>query len=141
MPSIIDSHDMGLRTVYSPDARKKTPIQRRADASSGLEEKKKSFATWNISRISAVTLSIDENILRLLKSSSYDNRTSLLRLPNICFHLIRLGSSKEISSTSHKLSAYIKASSTNSSGFASNTVDIEFRLALKTAEIRSKVAW
>ncbi|GFV04506.1 hypothetical protein TNCV_3322031 [Trichonephila clavipes] len=28
MPSIIDSHDMGLRTVYSPDARKKTPIQR-----------------------------------------------------------------------------------------------------------------
>ncbi|GFT39174.1 integrase catalytic domain-containing protein [Trichonephila clavipes] len=27
MPSIIDSHDMGLRTVYSPDARKKTPIQ------------------------------------------------------------------------------------------------------------------
>ncbi|GFU77827.1 hypothetical protein TNCV_1138351 [Trichonephila clavipes] len=28
MPSIIDSHDMGLRTVYSPDAQKKTPIQR-----------------------------------------------------------------------------------------------------------------
>ncbi|GFX83891.1 hypothetical protein TNCV_4885091 [Trichonephila clavipes] len=28
MPSIIDSHDMGLRTAYSPDARKKTPIQR-----------------------------------------------------------------------------------------------------------------
>ncbi|GFU35492.1 uncharacterized protein TNCV_564031 [Trichonephila clavipes] len=27
MPSIIDSHDMGLRTVYSPDAQKKTPIQ------------------------------------------------------------------------------------------------------------------
>ncbi|GFS81974.1 hypothetical protein TNCV_1790501 [Trichonephila clavipes] len=27
-PSIIDSHDMGLRTVYSPDAQKKTPIQR-----------------------------------------------------------------------------------------------------------------
>ncbi|GFU18766.1 uncharacterized protein TNCV_1085151 [Trichonephila clavipes] len=26
-PSIIDSHDMGLRTVYSPDAQKKTPIQ------------------------------------------------------------------------------------------------------------------
>ncbi|GFV34477.1 hypothetical protein TNCV_466911 [Trichonephila clavipes] len=25
-PSIIDSHDMGLRTVYSPDAPKKTPI-------------------------------------------------------------------------------------------------------------------
>ncbi|GFV50458.1 hypothetical protein TNCV_1861391 [Trichonephila clavipes] len=25
MPSIIDSHDMGLRTVYSPDAQKKTP--------------------------------------------------------------------------------------------------------------------
>ncbi|GFT71777.1 probable RNA-directed DNA polymerase from transposon X-element [Trichonephila clavipes] len=30
MPSIIDSHDMGLRTVYSPDAQKKTPIQSRA---------------------------------------------------------------------------------------------------------------
>ncbi|GFV37325.1 hypothetical protein TNCV_3925141 [Trichonephila clavipes] len=28
MPSIIGSHDMGLRTVYSPDAQKKTPIQR-----------------------------------------------------------------------------------------------------------------
>ncbi|GFU40841.1 hypothetical protein TNCV_2466501 [Trichonephila clavipes] len=28
MPSIIDSHDMRLRTVYIPDARKKTPIQR-----------------------------------------------------------------------------------------------------------------
>ncbi|GFW09273.1 hypothetical protein TNCV_4276021 [Trichonephila clavipes] len=28
MPSIIDSHDMGLRTVYSPDAQKKTPIKR-----------------------------------------------------------------------------------------------------------------
>ncbi|GFY06237.1 hypothetical protein TNCV_2680311 [Trichonephila clavipes] len=28
MPNIIDSHDMGLRTVYSPDAQKKTPIQR-----------------------------------------------------------------------------------------------------------------
>ncbi|GFY33789.1 hypothetical protein TNCV_4595011 [Trichonephila clavipes] len=28
MPSIIDSHDMGLRTVYSPDARNSTPIQR-----------------------------------------------------------------------------------------------------------------
>ncbi|GFV82439.1 hypothetical protein TNCV_3982311 [Trichonephila clavipes] len=28
MPSIIDSHDIGLRTVYSPDAQKKTPIQR-----------------------------------------------------------------------------------------------------------------
>ncbi|GFU79601.1 hypothetical protein TNCV_1890931 [Trichonephila clavipes] len=28
MPSIIDSHDMGLRTVYSPDAQKKTPITR-----------------------------------------------------------------------------------------------------------------
>ncbi|GFX62222.1 hypothetical protein TNCV_3305961 [Trichonephila clavipes] len=28
MPSIIDSHDMGLRTVYSPDAQKKTPVQR-----------------------------------------------------------------------------------------------------------------
>ncbi|GFX93368.1 hypothetical protein TNCV_151741 [Trichonephila clavipes] len=28
MPSIIDSHDMGLRTVYSPDAQKKTSIQR-----------------------------------------------------------------------------------------------------------------
>ncbi|GFV45530.1 uncharacterized protein TNCV_4855521 [Trichonephila clavipes] len=28
MPSIIDSHDMGLRAVYSPDAQKKTPIQR-----------------------------------------------------------------------------------------------------------------
>ncbi|GFX91149.1 hypothetical protein TNCV_1245641 [Trichonephila clavipes] len=28
MPSIIDSYDMGLRTVYSPDAQKKTPIQR-----------------------------------------------------------------------------------------------------------------
>ncbi|GFT34982.1 hypothetical protein TNCV_786931 [Trichonephila clavipes] len=28
MPSIIDSHDMGLRTVYSTDAQKKTPIQR-----------------------------------------------------------------------------------------------------------------
>ncbi|GFW85933.1 hypothetical protein TNCV_1967421 [Trichonephila clavipes] len=28
MPSIIDSHDMGLRTVYSPDTQKKTPIQR-----------------------------------------------------------------------------------------------------------------
>ncbi|GFV03870.1 uncharacterized protein TNCV_3173041 [Trichonephila clavipes] len=28
MPSIIDSHDMGLRTVYSPDAQKKTHIQR-----------------------------------------------------------------------------------------------------------------
>ncbi|GFX07575.1 hypothetical protein TNCV_1306581 [Trichonephila clavipes] len=28
MPSIIDSHDMGLRTAYSPDAQKKTPIQR-----------------------------------------------------------------------------------------------------------------
>ncbi|GFW60499.1 hypothetical protein TNCV_568471 [Trichonephila clavipes] len=27
-PSIIDSHDMGLRNVYSPDAQKKTPIQR-----------------------------------------------------------------------------------------------------------------
>ncbi|GFV46038.1 hypothetical protein TNCV_3019701 [Trichonephila clavipes] len=27
MPSIIDSHDMGLRTVYSPNAQKKTPIQ------------------------------------------------------------------------------------------------------------------
>ncbi|GFX47924.1 uncharacterized protein TNCV_4793031 [Trichonephila clavipes] len=27
MPSSIDSHDMGLRTVYSPDAQKKTPIQ------------------------------------------------------------------------------------------------------------------
>ncbi|GFU86323.1 hypothetical protein TNCV_369791 [Trichonephila clavipes] len=27
MSSIIDSHDMGLRTVYSPDAQKKTPIQ------------------------------------------------------------------------------------------------------------------
>ncbi|GFW82736.1 hypothetical protein TNCV_3493061 [Trichonephila clavipes] len=27
MPSIIDSHDMGLRTVYSLDAQKKTPIQ------------------------------------------------------------------------------------------------------------------
>ncbi|GFV69754.1 uncharacterized protein TNCV_1349071 [Trichonephila clavipes] len=27
MPSIIDSHDMGWRTVYSPDAQKKTPIQ------------------------------------------------------------------------------------------------------------------
>ncbi|GFT69039.1 hypothetical protein TNCV_2175001 [Trichonephila clavipes] len=27
MLCIIDSHDMGLRTVYSPDARKKTPIQ------------------------------------------------------------------------------------------------------------------
>ncbi|GFU49785.1 hypothetical protein TNCV_2930541 [Trichonephila clavipes] len=27
MPSIIDSHDMGLRTVYNPDAQKKTPIQ------------------------------------------------------------------------------------------------------------------
>ncbi|GFW46131.1 hypothetical protein TNCV_4210101 [Trichonephila clavipes] len=27
-PSIIDSHDLGLRTVYSPDAQKKTPIQR-----------------------------------------------------------------------------------------------------------------
>ncbi|GFY28391.1 transposable element Tcb2 transposase [Trichonephila clavipes] len=26
-PSITDSHDMGLRTVYSPDAQKKTPIQ------------------------------------------------------------------------------------------------------------------
>ncbi|GFS75363.1 hypothetical protein TNCV_2967651 [Trichonephila clavipes] len=26
-PSIIDSHDMGLRTVYTPDAQKKTPIQ------------------------------------------------------------------------------------------------------------------
>ncbi|GFX58914.1 hypothetical protein TNCV_806181 [Trichonephila clavipes] len=26
--SITDSHDMGLRTVYSPDAQKKTPIQR-----------------------------------------------------------------------------------------------------------------
>ncbi|GFU73891.1 RNA-directed DNA polymerase from mobile element jockey [Trichonephila clavipes] len=25
MPSIIDSHDMGLRTVYGPDAQKKTP--------------------------------------------------------------------------------------------------------------------
>ncbi|GFT73311.1 hypothetical protein TNCV_4009321 [Trichonephila clavipes] len=30
MPNIIDSHDMGLRTVYSPDAQKKTPIQSRA---------------------------------------------------------------------------------------------------------------
>ncbi|GFX47918.1 hypothetical protein TNCV_4792971 [Trichonephila clavipes] len=28
MHCIIDFHDMGLRTVYSPDARKKTPIQR-----------------------------------------------------------------------------------------------------------------
>ncbi|GFU83526.1 hypothetical protein TNCV_4217861 [Trichonephila clavipes] len=28
MPSIIDSQDMRLRTVYSPDAQKKTPIQR-----------------------------------------------------------------------------------------------------------------
>ncbi|GFT70577.1 hypothetical protein TNCV_1133331 [Trichonephila clavipes] len=28
MPSIIDSHDMGLRTVFSPDTQKKTPIQR-----------------------------------------------------------------------------------------------------------------
>ncbi|GFV39668.1 hypothetical protein TNCV_4183731 [Trichonephila clavipes] len=27
-PSITDSHDMGLRTVYSPDAQQKTPIQR-----------------------------------------------------------------------------------------------------------------
>ncbi|GFX37911.1 hypothetical protein TNCV_3835121 [Trichonephila clavipes] len=27
-PSITDSHDMGLRTVYSPDAQKKTSIQR-----------------------------------------------------------------------------------------------------------------
>ncbi|GFS83206.1 hypothetical protein TNCV_1287771 [Trichonephila clavipes] len=27
-PSITDSHDIGLRTVYSPDAQKKTPIQR-----------------------------------------------------------------------------------------------------------------
>ncbi|GFX37006.1 hypothetical protein TNCV_1175061 [Trichonephila clavipes] len=27
MPNIIDSHDMGLRTVYSPDAQKKTHIQ------------------------------------------------------------------------------------------------------------------
>ncbi|GFS89935.1 hypothetical protein TNCV_2082071, partial [Trichonephila clavipes] len=27
MPTIIDSHDMGLRTVFSPDAQKKTPIQ------------------------------------------------------------------------------------------------------------------
>ncbi|GFT35959.1 hypothetical protein TNCV_717321 [Trichonephila clavipes] len=27
MSSIIDSHDMGLRTVYSPDARNSTPIQ------------------------------------------------------------------------------------------------------------------
>ncbi|GFW14314.1 hypothetical protein TNCV_1365691 [Trichonephila clavipes] len=26
MPTIIDSHDMGLRTVFSPDAQKKTPI-------------------------------------------------------------------------------------------------------------------
>ncbi|GFY07837.1 hypothetical protein TNCV_4287731 [Trichonephila clavipes] len=26
MPSIIDSHDMGLRTVYSSDAQKKTPM-------------------------------------------------------------------------------------------------------------------
>ncbi|GFU31985.1 hypothetical protein TNCV_3181291 [Trichonephila clavipes] len=26
MPAIIDSHDMGLRTVFSPDAQKKTPI-------------------------------------------------------------------------------------------------------------------
>ncbi|GFY08022.1 hypothetical protein TNCV_2580541 [Trichonephila clavipes] len=25
-PNITDSHDMGLRTVYSPDAQKKTPI-------------------------------------------------------------------------------------------------------------------
>ncbi|GFY15024.1 hypothetical protein TNCV_4492771 [Trichonephila clavipes] len=28
MPTIIDSHDMGLRTVFSPDAQKKTSIQR-----------------------------------------------------------------------------------------------------------------
>ncbi|GFX63445.1 hypothetical protein TNCV_622441 [Trichonephila clavipes] len=36
-PSIIDSHDMGLRTVYSPDAQKKMPIQQRiADVSCTL---------------------------------------------------------------------------------------------------------
>ncbi|GFU49920.1 probable RNA-directed DNA polymerase from transposon X-element [Trichonephila clavipes] len=28
MPTIIDSHDMGLRTVFSPDAQKKAPIKR-----------------------------------------------------------------------------------------------------------------
>ncbi|GFW28580.1 hypothetical protein TNCV_2317281 [Trichonephila clavipes] len=32
MPSIIDSHDMGLRTVYSPDAQKKKPIMTKENA-------------------------------------------------------------------------------------------------------------
>ncbi|GFW36236.1 hypothetical protein TNCV_4930981 [Trichonephila clavipes] len=37
MPGIIDSHDMGLRTVYSPDAQKKTPIQRLFKESSAYD--------------------------------------------------------------------------------------------------------
>ncbi|GFS50912.1 hypothetical protein TNCV_4848051 [Trichonephila clavipes] len=40
MPSIIDSHDMGLRTVYSPDAQKKTPIQEHTQVLSSKEKKR-----------------------------------------------------------------------------------------------------
>ncbi|GFX99702.1 hypothetical protein TNCV_3053591 [Trichonephila clavipes] len=61
---------------------------------------------------SRVTPSVEENIVRF-KSCMYDNQTSLFPSPNIFFLLIRLGGSKEISSPSHKLLAYVKASSTN----------------------------
>ncbi|GFX22168.1 hypothetical protein TNCV_364791 [Trichonephila clavipes] len=37
MPSIIDSHDMGLRTVFSPDAQKKTPIHAKITPPSTLK--------------------------------------------------------------------------------------------------------